>query len=248
MPVAAIAAGTSIAGGIAQSNAANSAAKAQQQASQANISNNNEILGNVAADVNPTIGFGNQAGSELAGLLGTGGNAAASQNAFKNYLGSTNYQFQLGQGLQGVGYLNAPNLYSGATGKALNNYAQGMAGNALYGYEGLLQNQQGLGLQGSSIYANAGTNIAAQNAQARNLAAGAQGTADLYGANAINSALGGVSNAFGSSSFNNAFNGLFGGGSPALNGGVSSASGFPSASAIPFDMPQGLSSAISFLG
>ena len=214
MPVAAIAAGTSIAGGIAQSNAANSAAKAQQQASQANISNNNEILGNVAADVNPTIGFGNQAGSELAGLLGTGGNAAASQNAFKNYLGSTNYQFQLGQGLQGVGYLNAPNLYSGATGKALNNYAQGMAGNALYGYEGLLQNQQGLGLQGSSIYANAGTNIAGLNQQATNLGAGVQGAADVRNANAFSSMFSNLGsslgNAFGSSSFSGS--GLGGGG------------------------------------
>jgi hypothetical protein len=220
VPVAAISAASSVASGVLGANAANSAAKAQQNASAANITANNQTLGQIGSDVNPTIGFGNQAGSELAGLLGTGGNPAASSAAFKNYLGSTNYQFQLGQGLQGVAYQNAPNLYSGATGKALNNYAQGMAGNALAGYEGLLQGQQGLGLQGSNIYANAGTNIAGLNQQANNLAAGAAGTAGLYGANSIGSALGGIGQAFGGSSFGSgALGGMFGGG-----GGNNSAS------------------------
>ena len=201
MPVFAISAASSVAGGFLNSNAANQAAKAQQAASTANIGNNNAFLGQVGNDVNPSIGFGNQAGGELAGLLGTGGNAAQSAAAFKNYLGSTNYQFQLGQGLQGVGYANAPNLYSGATGKALNNYAQGMAGNALQGYEGILQNQQGLGLQGAGLYANAGLGVAGLNQQANNLAAGAKGSAAGASANAWTNALNGVGNAFGSSSF-----------------------------------------------
>lgn len=217
MPVAAIAAGTSLIGGIAQAGAAGKAAKAQQAATQQNLAANQQLLGQVGSDVNPTIGFGNQAGGELAGLLGTGGNPAAAQSAFQNYLGSTNYNFQLGQGLQGVGYLNAPNLFSGATGKALNNYAQGMAGNALYGYENLLQGQQGLGLQASNIYAGTGTQLAGLNQQARNLAAGAQGTAGLAQANALTSALGGIQNAFGNSSFSNPFGsgGIFGNTSPA---------------------------------
>lgn len=209
MPLAAISAATSIAGGVMGANAAGDAAKAQQQASAANLAAEQQVLGNVANDVNPTIGYGNQAGNELAGLLGTGGNPAAAASAFRNYLGSTNYNFQLGQGEQGISYLNAPNLYSGATGKALNNYAQGMAGNALYGYEGLLQGQQQLGLEGSNIYANAGSNLIGQQAQARNLAAGAQGTAALYGANALNSAFSGLGNAFQSSSFSNPFSALF---------------------------------------
>ena len=216
MPAAAIAAATSIGGSLLSTSGNNAAANAQKQASQQNLAFNNQVLGQVGSDVNPTIGYGNQAGSALSGLLGTGGNAAASQSAWNNYRNSTNYQFLLNQGLQGQSYLNAPNLYSGATGKALNNYAQGMAGNALQGYEGLLQNQQGLGLQGSQIYANAGTNIANLNQQATNLQAGVQGAADVRNANAYGSALsslGGLGNQFGSSSF---------GGSPALNGSVMS--------------------------
>lgn len=219
MPVAAISAAASLGGAALQSGAANSAAQAQGQASQATLAANGQLLGQIGNDVNPTIGYGNAAGGELAGLLGIGGNPQAAQNAFNTYRNSTNYQFTLGQGLQGQSFLNAPNLQSGATEKALTNYAQGQAGNALSGYEGLLTGQQSLGLQGSGIYANAGTNLASQNANARNLAAGAQGTADLYGANALSGALGGVGN-LASSSFGNAnaFSGF--GGSTAQSTGM----------------------------
>ena len=213
MPVAAIAAGTSIAGGVLSSNAAKAAAKAQQNASATNVANNNAFLGQVGSDVNPTIGYGNAAGGELAGLLGTGGNPAAAAQAFDTFRNSTNYNFLLNQGLQGQAYANAPNLYSGATGKAFNNYAQGMAGNALQGYEGLLQGQQGLGLQGSGIYANAGLGVAGLNQQANNLAAGATGSAALTSANAWTNALNGVGSALGGSSFGGGS--LFGGGGSA---------------------------------
>ena len=214
MPVDAIRAASSVASGLLQSNAANSAAKAQQAATAKNLAFNNQVLGQVGSDVNPAIGYGNAAGGELAGLLGTGGNPAAATSAFNTFRNSTNYQFLQQQGLQGQSYLNAPNLYSGATGKAFNNYAQGMAGNALQGYEGLLQGQQGLGLQGSQIYANAGTNIAGLNQQANNLAAGVTGAADVRSANGWTSALQGLGTALGgsSSSFGNALQGLGGGG------------------------------------
>lgn len=210
MPVAAFSAAASLGGAALNANAAGNAAKAQQNASQQTISANNQLLGQVGNNVNPDITYGNQAGGALAGLLGIGGNPAQSQQAFQNYLGSTNYQFLLNQGEQGQAFLNAPNLVSGATGKSLINYAQGMAGNALQGYEGQLNNLQGAGLLGSNIYANTGTNLAAQNANARNLAAGAGGTAGLYGANAIGGALSGVGNLASSSfgSVQNAFNGI----------------------------------------
>lgn len=227
MPVAAIGAATSLIGGIAGASGASKAAQAQGAASQATIGANQQLLGQIGSDVNPTIGYGNAAGNELAGLLGIGGNAKDSANAFNTFRNSTNYRFMLNQGEQGQAFLNAPNLNSGATAKALGNYAQGMAGNALSGYEGLLTGEQGLGLQGSNIFANAGTNLAAQNANARNLAAGAQGTSDLYGANALSGALGSIGNlagsSFGASPFGapNAFSGFGqapGAGSPGVNG------------------------------
>lgn len=244
MPAAAISAASSVIGGFAQAAAAKKAAQAQQQASQANIGFQNQVLGNVSNDVNPIIGGGNQAEGELAGLLGIGGDPAAAQRAFDTFRNSTNYNFLLNQGLQGQAFLNAPNYFSGATAKALGNYAQGMAGNALQGYEGLLMNQQGLGLQGSNIYANAGTNIAAQEAQARNLAAGAQGNAALARGQTINNALSGISN-LASSSFSPS---AFGGFNPTNpNPGVMSA-GYAPVTGMQIEQNPSLASPIFFGG
>lgn len=144
-------------GGIAQgvigSNAAGAAAKAGEAAAQ----QSNQVATNVyntnTSNLNPYIQTGTNAQNALGGLLGLNGDTAA-QGQFQNYLNSTNYNFQLGQGLQGVQYGNAPALNSGATSKALNNYAQGMAGSALSGYESMLG---GLGGQGESAASTLGT-------------------------------------------------------------------------------------------
>lgn len=205
MPVGIATAAVGIGQAALGANAANQAAKAQQQASQQNLATQQQILGQASNNLQPFVGYGQTAGNALQGLLGIGGNPQAQQQAFQNYLGSTNYQFLLNQGLQGQTYANAPNLFSGATGKALNNYAQGMAGNALQGYEGLLQNQQGMGIQAGTSLGYIGSGLAAQEAQARNLAAGAQGTSALYGANQYGNALGSLGNLFGQSSFQNPF-------------------------------------------
>lgn len=201
MPVGIATAAVGVGKAIIGSNAANQAAKAQQQASQQNIQTENQVLGQASSNLQPFVGYGQNAGNALQGLLGTGGDPVASQAAWNNYRNSTNYQFLLNQGLQGQAYLNAPNLFSGATEKGLNNYAQGMAGNALQGYEGLLQNQQQMGIGAGTSLGYIGSGIAGQEAQARNLAAGATGTAANQTAGYLNSALGGLGNLFGQSSF-----------------------------------------------
>jgi hypothetical protein len=89
----------------------------------------------------------------------------------------------------------------------LNNYAQGMAGNALGNYENILQNQAGLGVQAGTNLGFIGTNIAQQGAAARNLAAGATGMAATQGAGYWGNALGAIGNVFGQSSFSNPFGG-----------------------------------------
>ena len=200
MPAGAISGIGALAGGVLQSNAAGNASKAAQQAAQQNLQFEQGVYSNAQGNLNPTITEGNQAGGALAGLLGTGGNATASQNAFQNYLNSTNYKFQLGQGEAGITYANAPAFSSGATAKALNNYAQGQAGSALQGYEGLLQGQQGLGVQAGSALAGVGTNIGGQVASANNSAASAIGGADITGANAWMNALKGIGTGAASSS------------------------------------------------
>lgn len=181
---------------------------ASHAAEQAAANTNNYVKGvysTAGTNLSPQITAGGEATGALAGLLGIGGNPTASANAFKNYLGSTNYQFMLNQGLQGVQYANAPSFNSSATAKALNNYAQGMAGNALQGYEGLLQGQSQLGAQsalGLGQIGMAGGNII--NSANQGLAS-TQGQASVYGAtgwgNALNDVLGAANQARTQSSF-----------------------------------------------
>jgi hypothetical protein len=227
MPIGAgiAAVGGSLAGGLIQSNAASQASAAAQAAA----AKGNQILSNVQTttsnNLQPFVNTGQEYNSALAGLLGVGGNPAASSAAFNNYLDSTNYQFQLGQGEQAVETANAPAFSSSATAKALNNYAQGQAGSALQGYENLLSTGTGQGITagtnlGSLSNANAG-------AQASNLlaAAGVQGSADIYGANAITGALSGITSglsSFGSGNAGSALQNLFGGGGQAAVNGFNS--------------------------
>lgn len=203
--------GSSIAGGIIGNNAAGAAAGAANQAAQQANSGLQGIENQSTANLQPFVNTGQQANSALAGLLGIGGDSEASRNAFQNYLGSTNYQFQLNQGLNGVEYANAPAFSSGATAKALNNYAQGQAGNALGGYEGQLSGLSGQGIGAAGTLGQLGNQNLGMQGQNLLAAAGVQGSADIYGANSTLGALRGVTS--GLSSFGGgALGGLFGGG------------------------------------
>lgn len=199
------------------SNAAGDAAQAAQQAA---ATGNTLLQGATAtntANLQPFIGSGQIYNSALEGLLGVGGNPAASQSAFSNYLGSTNYQFQLGQGEQAIESANAPAFSSGATAKALNNYAQGQAGSALAGYEGLLQTGAAQGESAASVLGVLTNQSALGQSANLNAAAGVTANADIYGSSALTNALrGGVSglSSFGNSAsngWNNFVGGLLGG-------------------------------------
>jgi len=207
---------------------AGAASKAQQgysAANQADLGLENQILNTTGQNLQPQVTEGQSAGGALGGLLGLPGyNAAQSQAAFKNYLGSTNYNFLLNQGEQAQGYLNAPALQSGAAAKALQSFGQGLAGNALQGYEGLLQNQQGLGVTAASSLGSISTNLAnlEQQSQLTNANAQAQlgvGSASTVG-NALSGILGNNSSAIGS-----ALSGLFNGGSASSSYGSGALSG-----------------------
>lgn len=103
----------------------------------------------------------------IAGLLGQGPNSAANQAAFNNYLGSTGYQFQLGQGTQAINSNAASRglLDSGANAKALTGYGQNLASTTFNNYLGQLG-----GL-------NAAQGATAASGQAANTAIGAAGSA-----------------------------------------------------------------------
>jgi hypothetical protein len=125
---------------------------------------------------------------------GTGSAAAGSpyDAAFKNYLGSTGYQFQIDQGNKGInqGYAAKGALQSGAALKALQTYGQNTATGFFKDYLGLLSNQQAVGLSGAGAVAGVGTgyanSVSANNANASN----AIGNAALASANGTNNAIG----------------------------------------------------------
>lgn len=237
MPVAALTAGATLGAAAIGSSAASKAAKAQSNAEAQQLAFQKQVYGDATSNLTPTITAGNAAGTELSGLLGTGGNPSASQDAFTKYLNSTNYKFLLNQGEQGIQYANAPAFNSGATAKALDTYATGQAGNALSGYEALLTGQQGLGVTAGSALAGVGTNISQQQSASTNAAAAASGAASINNGNSWASALRGLSNqtsSYGNLSpgnLNTAFGGLFTGGSSSpFSGG--------NASGNPFDPPN----------
>jgi len=179
-----------------QAGAANKASKAAQAASQANLDFSKGIYNTATGNLQPTITQGQNAGGALAGLLGIGGNPAAADSAFKHYLDSTNYNFIKDQGLSGVRYANATSFKSGATGKALINYGEGMAGNALSGYEAMLGGQQQLGAQSALGLGSLGTNISQIVSNANNYGAAGIGNGAIAGANAWGNGLAGINSAF----------------------------------------------------
>lgn len=208
-----------IGGGLLQGGAASNASKAAQQAAANSLAFTKQVYGDTKGNVQPTITQGVDAGNALNGLLGIGGNPAASDAAFKNYLGSTNYGFQLDQGEKGIQSANAASFNSGATAKALNSYAQGQAGNALAGYEGLLTGEQSLGTQAALGLGGIGTGTSQQVAGINQAAAGAEGSASVYGANAGQNALAGLASLANKQATSSSFGG--GGSSGALNSAIS---------------------------
>lgn len=201
MPAGIASAVGGVANAIIGSNAAGQASKAIQQGVSQATGFDQSIYNQAQQNLQPFVGYGQTGANALQGLLGIGGNPQAANQAFQNYLKSTPYQFLLNQGLQGQSYLNAPNLFSGATGKAFNNYAQGMAGQAIFPYLNMLQNQQGMGIQAGTNLGNIGTNIAGLNQQALLQGAGSQASLDLFRGGQMQNALGGITGLFGQSSF-----------------------------------------------
>ena len=129
----------------------------------------------------------------IAGLLGQGPNSAANQAAFNNYLGSTGYQFQLGQGTQAINANAATSglLQSGANAKALAGYGQNLASTTFNNYLGQL------GGLNAAQGATATTGLQANTAigQAGSAGGAAAANALTQGGNAIGGAYAGAGGA-----------------------------------------------------
>lgn len=178
MPVGATIA-ASVGGKVAQAAGAQSAANAAKTASSQAIGFDKSIYSDAQQNLSPYIQSGSNATGILSGLIN--GDPAA----FDKYRNSTNYQFVLGQGLDAVKTAGAASFNSGATAKALNNYAQGQAGGALAGYESLLTGQQTIGAQSATALGGIGSKTADQVGSALGFGANAQGAASVAGGNAV---------------------------------------------------------------
>ncbi len=188
---AGISAASSLIGGITGGKGAKAAAKTQQQTTQMQIAANQANMSRIQGLSQPGIDRGNAAGDAYAGLLGVGGNPAASATALDTYRGSTGYQDLLKTGL---GAVNA-NAYargmgdSGASMKALQDRGMNIANQNTQQY---LSNLNGLIQSGNSAIGNvAGLSTATTQANNAALQAGSNANqgAILSGATAQQQAL-----------------------------------------------------------
>jgi len=199
MPIALAIVGASIVGAGASIIGAHSASSAASNAANANNALQEQIYNSNKGLEQPFITSGDNAETALNGFLGLGGDPAATQKAFNNYLNSTGYQFNLNQGLDATQQDKAASgmLNSGATLKALDAYGTGLADQYGQQYVGNLQNEVATGANSANALAGEGQNYANAVSSNNNSAATAKGNAALSAAGSINGLLGNGLNAFG---------------------------------------------------
>lgn len=111
----------SVIGASGQKKAAKKAAQATIDAQAKNQAFATQTRDQNVAMFTPQTTYGDAADKMIAGLLGTGGSAQASNDAFAGWKGATGYQTNLQEGLDAVTANNAARgtFQSGATAKAL---------------------------------------------------------------------------------------------------------------------------------
>jgi hypothetical protein len=196
MCVAAAIGGAAVIGAGASIYGANKSAHAQKDAANQANSTQMAMYNQTRSDLGGYRGVGNDAASALANFYGLGGQKVDYNKLLSSLPG---YQFQLQTGTKAVDQNLAARglLQSGAAGKALEQYGQGL------GQQYANQYTSGLaGLANLGENAAAGTGAAGQ-AAANNISAGqmyagnAAGAGYINSANAINSGLQGVAGAYG---------------------------------------------------
>lgn len=194
--VAGIGAAGSIIGGVMSGKGAKKAAKTQQQTAQMQIAANDRQRAELVGLSQPAIDRGNSAGQIYAGLLGTGGDPAASQAALNTYRGSSGYQDLLNTGLSAV---NA-NAYargmgnSGATLKALQSKGMALADQNVQQYLGNLNTLIQTGNSAIGNVAGVSTATTQANNAAMQSAADASSNAALIQGQGWNNALKNLTN------------------------------------------------------
>jgi hypothetical protein len=211
MPVVAAIIGASVIGAGASLIGAHDASSAAENAAAQNNALQAQIYESDKGLETPFIDSGYGAETELNGFLGLGGDPAATNAAFQNYLDSTGYQFNLGQGLDSVAQSKAASglLGSGSLVKSLDAFGTGLADQYGQQYVGNLQNEVATGAGSANALAGQGQSYANAVSSNNNNAATAAGNADLAGVNAftgvVNQGLGALGrggSSFGGSGYN----------------------------------------------
>lgn len=120
-------------------------------------SSSNQAYPYLQGALSGVVGQGNNAGSQIANMLGLNG-AENQSTGFDNWKNSTGYQFGLNQGTQAITGNAATKglLNSGSTLKALNQYGQDYASTKNNDYTSQLQGLLGSGLAGAGVIGGAG--------------------------------------------------------------------------------------------
>lgn len=177
---------TSLATGIYESQAA---AGAQKDAAQAAANTQQNMFNQTNANQAPFRQTGIAAENALSSFYGLPGYPAS--NAAQTIQNLPGYQFQLSQGVQAIDRSQASHglLNSGATGKALTQYGQGLAQNYAGAYTSGLQNLANLGEGATQATSQAGANAANQISSDQIYAGQAQASGDINTYNALSSSL-----------------------------------------------------------
>lgn len=118
----------------------------------------NQAFGELKNLLSGNIGQGNSAMSQIAALLGIGGDPAAASSGYKNYLNSTGYNAMMDAGSKAItGNAAAKGLLnSGSTAKALTTFGQNLGKQSFNDYLGQLTGLGNYGLQSANTLAGAG--------------------------------------------------------------------------------------------
>lgn len=150
-------------GGIVDTLFGGSKQKSSSSQSSQSTSSSSSVSGNHAYDflqnaLGGSVGTGTNAMSSMAALLGQGGDPAAAQGAFNNYLGSTGYNFMMDQGSKAITGNKAASglLKSGSTLKALTGFGQNLGSQYFNNYLTQLQGLVGNGMQAANTISGAG--------------------------------------------------------------------------------------------
>ena len=202
--IAAAIAGAAVVGGVVTTVAANKSASAQRDAARTSSDTQLAMYDQTREDQAPWRAAGGQAVNSLSQWYGLGGvnqgNGTQQPTDYNAILSNLpGYQFQSKEGNQAVqrNLAAAGLLQSGAAGKALQQYGQGVASNYATQYVNGLQSLAGLGQTSVQSTGNIGANTANQIGANQIYSGNAQASGYVGSANAINSGLSGIVGAYG---------------------------------------------------